>query len=121
MRNAEGKWRVKSGGWSVPIKIEWWTRLLFLAVLGMGCQHTVLDPEKLAWITIAWNDLTQEEKATVVGDWRRAEVRDEPPAFFQGRQVVSVTFRTTQDELLGPIIVYIDRETRQVIGRGLRD
>ena len=74
---------------------------------------------------IAWDIVS--EKKSVINDWRRAIVtledwnsvgykKDKKERKF----VVSVCFATEVDGLLGPIIVYLDPLTKEVIGGGLR-
>ncbi|HEX9654579.1 MAG TPA: hypothetical protein VGA99_12795, partial [bacterium] len=79
---------------------------LVLAVVAwvQGCERSLLAPDA-EFRQIAWNDLTDAEKATVVGDWRGAPVED-ASTLFPGREAVSVQFNTTQDPLLGPIVVF---------------
>jgi hypothetical protein len=65
----------------------------------------------------AWNSLSVQEKGTIIGDWKQAPVTE---ATYQEKSTYAVTFNTSDDALLGPIIVYVDRSTLVVLGKGLR-
>jgi len=65
----------------------------------------------------AWNSLSVQEKGTIIGEWKKAPVTD---ATYQGKITYAVTFNTSDEALLGPIIVYVDRSTLVVLGKGLR-
>ncbi len=101
-----------------------YSRLYLIALLWvfmlLGCEHNVgpIGPES-EFRQIAWDDLTGTEKATVIDDWREAPVAD-ASSLFPGREAVSVQFNTTQDPLLGPIVVFIDSQTKEVAGRSPR-
>lgn len=41
----------------------------------------------------------------------------EPP---KAERVYKVTFKTTMDPRLGPLIIYVDGDTKEVLGYGLR-
>jgi hypothetical protein len=58
---------------------------------------------------IAYNYLDDISKETIIGDWRKATVRK------MGNGNYEVLFNTSQDALLGPILLEIDGETREVI------
>ncbi len=82
-----------------------------------SCKKESLETTNLDYQTIAWNYLSAELKATVTTDYRNAEVKD---ITSDGKRLKAVWFPTTQDALLGPIIVYISVETKVVIGVGPR-
>ncbi len=85
----------------------------------VGCDHdlSVTANDEMLYRTIAWNYLGDRERATVIGDLTAAKVRT---AQWQGKNVVSVRFNTHDDALLGPIIIYIDPQTKAVVGGALR-
>ncbi|MFQ6113310.1 MAG: hypothetical protein ACE5NG_04370 [bacterium] len=94
--------------------------LSFLGLLiTQSCEHFITFALELKYREIPWNDLTAEERATVIADWRKAKIQEESVQF-QGRDVVSATFRTTMDALLGPIVIFIDKQTKEVVGRAPR-
>ncbi len=66
---------------------------------------------------IAWNSLSEKEKSTVITDWQKAPVN---LVTYEQQDAYAVTFNTTEDALLGPIVVYIDKDLLVVTGRGLR-
>lgn len=72
---------------------------------------------------IAWKHLTQEEKSTVTGDWKKAKVTivqwDEVPlkkSTVKPEVIYKVTFNTNQDGLLGPMGIYFDPVTKIIVG-----
>ena len=67
---------------------------------------------------IAWNSLSEQEKLTVIVDWKQAPVSE---STYNQKSVYAVRFNTTYDELLGPITVYVDISTKVVLGQALRD
>lgn len=95
------------------------------------------DEEADALRKLAWDAMPKGDRASVVDDWREAAVSvrevgeaglsavdedgkliripgNEPDRF------VTVTFRTTQDGMLGPMVAVFDRKTRELIGWLLR-
>ena len=67
---------------------------------------------------IAWNSLSEQEKLTVIVDWKQAPVSE---STYNKKSVYAVRFNTTNDALLGPITVYVDISTKVVLGQALRD
>ena len=82
---------------------------------------------------IAWNSLNTRQQGDVQGNWQEAKVeRVEGNSIWYGiamddqntelpDDVVLVTFNTPQDQLLGPLVIYIDPETEKRIGVGIRE
>lgn len=66
---------------------------------------------------IAWNSLSDQNKSTVTIHWQEASVTE---TTYQGKDVYAVSFNTSDDALLGPIVVYIDKVSLVAIGQGLR-
>jgi len=76
---------------------------------------------------IAWDRMSENEKKSVRYDWHKAIVALENWNLVgykkdntERKFVVSVCFNTDVDGLLGPIIVYLDPSTKEVVGGGLR-
>ncbi|BBH23830.1 hypothetical protein Back11_51750 [Paenibacillus baekrokdamisoli] len=76
---------------------------------------------------IAWHSLSIAEQKTIVGDWEMALVTKSswtsiPLKKFElpHSSVVRVVFKTTKDELLGPIGIYIDDATDEIVGYDAR-
>lgn len=67
---------------------------------------------------IAWNSLSNQLKETVIIDWRLALVQK---SNYNQKVAYLVTFKTSLDQLLGPITVFIDASTKTVLGQGIRD
>lgn len=82
---------------------------------------------------IAWDSLSARQQDSVQGDWKTAKVeRLQGNSIWYGiamdkqntqipDQVILVTFNTIQDQLLGPLVIYIDAESEQRIGVGIRE
>jgi len=66
---------------------------------------------------IAWSSLSEQSKSTVIIDWKKAPVTE---TTYQDKNAYAVSFITSNDALLGPIIVYIDKTYLVVLGQGLR-
>lgn len=66
---------------------------------------------------IAWNSLSDQAKSTVIVDWKQALVTE---TIYQDKSAYSVSFKTSDDALLGPIIVYVDKSSQIVLGQALR-
>jgi len=67
---------------------------------------------------IAWNYLDNQQKSTVTVDWKLAPVIE---SSYNGVIAYAVTFNTTEDPLLGPIIIYVDSTAKAVLGQAIRD
>ncbi len=88
--------------------------------------------EKAKMREIAWNSLSARQQGDVQGKWQEAKVeRIKGSSIWYGiamddqnaempNDVVLVTFNTLQDQLLGPLVIYIDAETEKRIGVGVR-
>jgi len=83
----------------------------FLLVL-VSCQHDDINDNSQIR-KIAWNSLPAGEQATVTTRWQEARVTSE---VYQNRSVYAVLFNTTNDSLLGPIIVYVSKVPTHVVG-----
>ncbi|MGH7599249.1 MAG: hypothetical protein ACREOI_23065 [bacterium] len=88
--------------------------LVILAAM-FGCEpktNSASNDDDMEYRTIAWNHITEQEKATVTGDWRTARVQNMQ---WNDKNTVSVTFNTTDDALLGPIVIMIDPPAKTVV------
>lgn len=79
---------------------------------------------------IAWIQLSQGEKESVTGDWKNAKVTivqwDEVPLKKtsvkpESLSIYKVTFNTNKDALLGPIGIYFNPETKEIVGYDVRE
>lgn len=84
--------------------------IIFAAMLGCEPKVNRADDDDIEYRTIAWNSITEQEQATVTGDWRAAKVENKR---WNGQDAVSVTFNTTFDALLGPIVIIVDPQTKK--------
>lgn len=66
---------------------------------------------------IAWNSLSEQDKSTVNIDWKESTVTE---TTYNEKSAYIVSFNTSDDPLLGPITVYVEKTSLIVIGRGLR-
>lgn len=72
----------------------------------------------------AWDTLSEKEKKSIVYDWSKAIVQlkdvnifDEKTGKIKKRSlVVSVTFRTNADGMLGPITIHFNPSTKEIVG-----
>ena len=67
---------------------------------------------------IAWNSLSDQQKNTVNIDWKQAPVTE---STYNQKSAFAVIFNTSNDALLGPIIVYVETSSKVVLGQVLRD
>ena len=100
--------------------------LLVLFLLS-GCGDLFSNDPDDEYRKIAWNALTEEQKQTVIIDLDDANVNRNDTYVLRDKEgpnkevpAVSVRFNTKDDSLLGPIIVYIAPDTKEVLGQGLR-
>ena len=93
--------------------------ILILALIPFisSCKKESEAYSELQIREIAWNSLSEQQKLTVNVDWKQAPVSES--TFYQKR-VFAVRFNTTDDALLGPIVVYIDSSTKVVLGYATR-
>jgi hypothetical protein len=97
--------------------------IFIVLVIFIGCNidKSIMQPENdMIYREIAWNCLSEEDKATIIHDWREAKV-SECLYWKTGQDAICVTFNTTNDPLLGPIIVFIEKDTGKVLGFGIRE
>jgi len=110
-------------------------------------SNTLTPFEETKYRTIAYNSLSDQEKATIISDWKYAPVKkgiyhlenenihqlifssDDKLIFIlnkedltlaENQKLVAVTFNTYADALLGPLIIIIDTRSNEVIGGVVR-
>ena len=79
-----------------------------------------MHPVEDSFRRIAWRSLSEGEKISVTIDWEDARVV-KGYYWLTGQDAIMVTFHTIDDDLLGPIIVYIHPETQEILGQALRE
>lgn len=91
--------------------------MLLLCLILSSCSKENIPESEIR--EIAWSSLSEAEKSTITVDWRAVPVAD---TTYHDTRAYSVTFSTSVDNmlLLGPIVIYVDFETKAVLGRGLR-
>ena len=108
----------------------------------LGCEDEYFDENEVDYRLIAYESISDEEKTSILKDWREAELiggiykRDmcdnefhgqsmgrlcfflisQEIELFENQYLVAVIFPTTNDSLLGPIIVIVDPSSRLAIG-----
>lgn len=88
-----------------------------LLCVAYSCKKEDIESE-IIYREIAWNHISEWEKTTVNIKWSEA------PVFatdYQGKKAIAVQFNTTMDALLGPILVFIDVDSKKVLGTGIRE
>lgn len=86
--------------------------LLFVISLA-SCEKDKTTSVETEYKKIAWNSLGAESQATVIAKWEDAGVSYQQ---YKGQEVAAVRFNTTQDGLLGPIVIYVSVENKTVLG-----
>ena len=97
---------------------------IFIALITLiACNKDkgIISPDNdMKYREIAWNCLSREEKESVTHDWKKADVGC--CLYWETNQdAVCVTFRTKYDPLIGPIIVYLEEDTLNVLGFSVRE
>lgn len=77
-----------------------------------ACKKSCMDGR-----AAAWEYISAEERATVIGDWKEAPVLH---VTYGGKKASKVRFATTEDALVGPIVIYVDESDCTVLGQDLR-
>jgi len=93
--------------------------ILVLALIPIfsNCKKENATDLNLQIREIAWNSLSEQAKSTVIVDWKLAVVCE---STYDQKSVYAVSFNTSDEALLGPIIVYIENTSLVVLGQGLR-
>lgn len=66
---------------------------------------------------VAWNFLDKQSRSTVITQWENADVQE---GVYQGKEVYEVRFNTTEDPMLGPIVIYVDKVNLKIVAQALR-
>jgi hypothetical protein len=90
---------------------------IIVSCIAIGCaDDEVADPYQ--YRKAAWQSLSELEKSTVIVDWQDAALE---LTLFDSKKAIAVEFRTNQDHLLGPIIIFLNPITKRVLGKAGRD
>lgn len=65
----------------------------------------------------AWNALTAQQKSTITTNWETAPITE---STFNNTSAYVVTYQTTDNALLGPITVYVDKKHICIFGPGFK-
>ncbi|MEJ2617174.1 MAG: hypothetical protein P8Z35_19645 [Ignavibacteriaceae bacterium] len=122
---------------------------LLLGVLFIGCSEKsnfMLPVDQMEYRKIAYDSLSEEQKATLTTDWKEAEVEQgnyllkdninwivfdsgnksgfalmkSDVVLINNQPLVLVIFHTKVDALLGPIALIIEPGTKEIVGGFLR-
>lgn len=66
----------------------------------------------------AWEILSDQQKSTVISNWETVPVM---VTIYDGKKAYKISYRTNQDDLLGPIIIYLDYYKYTYLGMDPRD
>ncbi|MDY4252902.1 MULTISPECIES: hypothetical protein [Bacteria] len=106
--------------------------LVALILLLVGCTDKLSSKQEGNIREAAYNWIDDTSKATITS-WNTAtieEVRFDKEHLVTNKtenvdiinkKTYKVTFTTTNDEILGPIIIYLDKDTLEVLGMDFRD
>lgn len=87
--------------------------IAFIAIISISIAYINLSKGKYYDLKkTVWNQLSDQEKATVLKDWEKAtvnEITDGETKEFE------VRFRAGKASLLGDLIVYVDASTKKII------
>jgi hypothetical protein len=84
----------------------------------LSCEKAPETDANIQYRFAAWTYLTDQEKSTVIADWKQASVYE---FVLEQKRTFAVTFHTKNDALLGPITVYVDAATKVVVGESVRE
>lgn len=92
------------------------TLILLLALLPVlvGCSKDQVSDEVR---DIAWKAIDVPTQLTVIGDWTEAPI---DRTSYEGHKAYAVTFTTKDDLLMGPIVIYVGRNPKIVLGQAPR-
>lgn len=106
-------------------KVRTYIFLVIGIIFISGCN--LFEPDKLSLEMVAFNSLTKEEqdkipvspKDSVVDEVMVSEELAEIFGDkFIGKSIYSVTFNNTEDKTNGRLVVYINKDKENVIGKG---
>jgi len=106
--------------------------VLIFSIFFIGCSDKYSIPEKDNIRETAYNWIDDSIKSTII-DWKTSKV--EKITFDKEHLIINetetldiinneafkVTFTTKDDDLLGPVIVYLDSDTSEVLGMDFRE
>ncbi|ANE46611.1 hypothetical protein SY83_10380 [Paenibacillus swuensis] len=109
---------VSSNGWNSLMRLQ-----------NESIAHVWTDPETIQTLrAVAWNSLSTRQKSSVIGDWKQAAVTPSDWDLVQLKRtkteredVAKVTFVTKMDVTIGPIGLYIDTATHEILGQDVRE
>jgi hypothetical protein len=96
--------------------------IIFAAFIGIlsGCNNdhaTNTAHASLQYQQIAWRALNDQEKLSITTEWKNAYVEK---AIYKNKKGYSVVFHTIDDALLGPLVIFIEKDSNQVLAKGFK-
>jgi len=93
--------------------------ILFVSVIAIlfGCDNQRSNKsihDGTLYQQIAWMALNDQEKLSITTEWKNARVEE---AMYKNKKAYSVVFHTIDDALLGPLVIFIERDSNQVIAK----
>jgi hypothetical protein len=78
---------------------------------------------------LVWNQLLPQSKAEIIGSWQNAKVEKirvqghpfENAEKYVGQELLRISFESRSNPTLGPVTVFADPHTQQILGYGFRD
>lgn len=95
--------------------------ILFCGVLLCTACSKIYDESEI--IKTAWDYIPDESKETVIHPWNEGWImntKSNKNYYYDGTSCWLVVFNTTDDDLLGPICVYVSKKRQKALGIGLR-
>lgn len=104
---------------------------LIIMIAGFNINIYDNNDEKYVYQQIAWESLNKGNKQEIIGNWQEAKVeiitRDHDFSLIplnnlgskinvKGKEMVVVSFDSKNETILGRVIVYIDPQTKKVVG-----
>jgi hypothetical protein len=86
---------------------------LLSTIFFFSCEKNEDSDQLMDIRYIAWQYLSDQSKSTVTINWMNAPVTETE---YIGLNAYAVSFKTSEDAVLGPFIIYIDKYSKIVIG-----
>jgi len=86
---------------------------LLSTIFFFSCEKNEDSDQLMDIRYIAWQYLSDQSKSTVTINWMNAPVTETE---YIGLDAYAVSFKTSEDAVLGPLIIYIDKYSKIVIG-----
>jgi len=102
--------------------------IMILSILLTGCTGTKKSENEIR--EIAYHSLDDYSKNTII-NWENAEVEEfksptemhlgNSSVNIEGKETYRITFNVQNEAVLGPIVMFVDKDSYKISGVGLRD